>query len=77
MSTTLKNIKALVEVPDKLKRESDYKETEVQLTRFYGGKERGVSLQLGFLNEEGDYQSVQLDNNSVRDLIRELVFNFV
>lgn len=66
MATELKSIKAKIEIPNPPKATSTYKETKVSLTRFYGGKERGVSLQLTFLNENGDCSHIQLDNENVQ-----------
>lgn len=78
MATDLKTLKALIEVPrlDGTMK-SDYKKTEVQLTRFWGGK-RGTSLQIGFKGFDGNYSHIQLDNDNCRKLFEELRdhFNF-
>ena len=55
---------------------SDYKKVDVSLTRFWGGTERKVSLQITFLNEQGNYSHIQLDNENVKLLFEELKENF-
>lgn len=77
MSTTLNNLSGLIEKPISVQEKSEYKETDVNLTVFYGGKNRGKSLQLGFVNELGDYSHIQLDNENVKLLIKQLVENFL
>jgi len=72
MATDLKSIKALIEVPDTARNISDYKETELLLNTFYGGKDRGRSLQLGFYDVDNNYRFIQLDNEAVKVLIEEL-----
>ena len=65
MSTSLETLKG--------KKESvrgysiDYVECDLYLTRFYGGVERGASLQITFGQ---DY--IQIDNESVHRLIKIL-----
>lgn len=77
MSTELKTLKGKIEIP---KRDgtmtSDYKEVDVSLTRFWGGPERKLSLQITFLNEQDDYSHIQLDNENVKLLFEELKENF-
>lgn len=55
---------------------SNYKDTEVSLNSFFGGVHRGKSLQITFLNEEGNFSHVQLDNESVKILLEELKQSF-
>ena len=77
MATELKTLKGKIEIP--LKNgimTSDYKDVDVLLTRFWGGKERGVSLQITFLNENENYSHVQLNNENVKQLIEELNLYF-
>lgn len=76
MATDLKSIKATIEIPKLTERESLYAPTDINLTSFYGGEKRGHSLQLGFVSSDGNYHFVQLDNNSVKTLIKELTTNF-
>lgn len=74
MSTELKTLKGKIEVPDLSKRKSAYKSTELHLNRFYGGQNRGTSLQIGFYNENGIYNHIQLDCQTVlelRDILNE------
>ena len=77
MATELKTLKGKIEIP---KRDgtmtSDYKKVDVSLTRFWGGAERKVSLQITFLNEQGNYSHIQLDNENVKLLFEELKENF-
>lgn len=68
MSTTFKSISAKIEISDPKKRESNYKETEVNLTSFFGGVKRGHSLQIGFVNEQNQYSHIQLDNENIQKL---------
>ena len=74
MSTELKTLKGKIEVPNPPKIESTYKSTELHLNRFYGGKDRGTSLQIGFYNQLGQYNHIQLDYQTVlelRDILNE------
>lgn len=73
MSTELKTLSAKIEIPNKEQMSSNYLDTEVYLTRFYGGANRGSSLQLGFRDENGNYHHVQLDNATVKQLLKELI----
>ena len=77
MSTELKSIKGKIEIPNPSKVTSNYQETEVHLNRFWGGTERGVSLQITFLNENGNYSHIQLDNENVKELIEILKENYL
>lgn len=72
MSTNLKTLKGKTENPDTTQKIPTYKDTEVHLTRFFGGVERGTSLQLGFYDADKNYHHVQLDNENVKELIKEL-----
>ena len=68
MSTELKTLKGKIEIPDSPKMESTYKSTELYLTSFYGGQERGTSLQIGFYNDLGNYNHIQLDHETIIEL---------
>lgn len=68
MSTNLKSIQGKIEIPNLKQMESDYKHTELHLTKFYGGTNRGTSLQIGFYNEMGKYNHIQLDSNAIKEL---------
>jgi hypothetical protein len=70
MSTELKSITAKIEIPSDIygTRESCYIETEVSLTRFYGGTDRSTSLQLTFSDENGEYKHIQLDSENIKEL---------
>lgn len=73
MSTELKTLKGKIEIPRKDgSMISDYKEVDVSLTRFWGGTERGTSLQITFLNDQGNYSHVQLDNENVKLLFEKI-----
>lgn len=77
MSTELKTLKGSLELPERGgSMTSKYKKVDVSLTRFWGGSERNMSLQITFLNEQEDYSHVQLDNENVKLLIEELNNNF-
>jgi hypothetical protein len=73
MSTQLIELQGKKEIP--MGNHSEYIDKELHLTRFFGGAERGTSLQItitGFANT--DY--IQLDNQAVQALIRALVDAF-
>lgn len=72
MSTELKTLKGLIEIPNPKTHVSEYKETDILLNSFWGGTKRGCSLQITFENESGNYSHVQLDNTQVLELIKEL-----
>lgn len=77
MSTELKTLKGKIEIPKRNgTMTSDYKEVDISLTRFWGGAKRGTSLQITFLNENGNYSHVQLNNENVKQLIEELNLYF-
>ena len=77
MATKLKSLKGNIEIPKKDgTMTSNYKEVEVFLTRFWGGIKRETSLQITFLNEQGNYSHVQLDKENVKLLINELNVHF-
>lgn len=63
MSKTLLECPGLIEVPDTVKRESNYKSTNVHFGSFSGGTQRGHSLQISF-----DEHHVQLSNEQVMKL---------
>lgn len=67
MTTRMKSISGLIELPHPEKMESSYIPTELSITRFYGGKNRGVSVQLT-LNRE----YIQIDHDSIKELINTL-----
>lgn len=77
MSKELEPIKATIEIPNTKTKTSEYIEREVDLTSFFGGSERGHSLQLGFMNEKGFYSFIQIDNEQVKQLIKELVKTYL
>ena len=68
MSTELKTLNGKIEVPFPEKMRSIYTSTELHLNRFYGGQDRGTSLQIGFYNESGQYNHIQLDCQTVLEL---------
>lgn len=68
MSTELKSIQGKIEIPNLKTRESDYKHTELHLTKFYGGTNRSTSLQIGFYNDLGIYNHIQLDSKAIKEL---------
>lgn len=72
MSTELNSIKGKIEVPIPHKLHSEYKTAFLEITSFSGGKERGHSLQLNINSEH-----IQLDNEGVRELIKELVKEYL
>ena len=68
MSTELRSLKGKIEIPNTQSMNSDYKETELFLNRFWGGTYRGTCLQITFLNEEGNYSHVQIDSENIEEL---------
>lgn len=69
MSTELSTLKGKIQDIDKSTRDLPiYVDTEINLTRFYGGVDRGTSLQIGFITLEGNYSYVQLDNENLKEL---------
>ena len=72
MSTTYEPIPGLLEVPIPATRTSDYFPAELHVSRFFGGKGRGVSIQLGITLDSGDYNDIQLDNRSAHKLLEIL-----
>lgn len=78
MSTDLKTLKGKIETAAFIgnKTEPHYISKELHLTSFYGGKERGKSLQLGFETLTKEYAHIQLDNDTVKELIEILQENF-
>lgn len=68
MATTYDPITGLLEVPIPAIRKSEYLPSKLHITRFFGGTERGVSIQLGIEDENG-YKDIQLDNRSANELL--------
>jgi hypothetical protein len=68
MSTQLKSLKGKIEEPSSISDKSNYFDAELDLNRFYGGIERGISLQMGFYNELGRYNHIQLDDKNIIEL---------
>lgn len=68
MSTPLKSLKGKIEKPSSISDKSNYFDAELDLDRFYGGIERGTSLQMGFYNQLGQYNYIQLDNKNIMEL---------
>lgn len=69
MSTELKTITAKIEIPtNNGTMESNYVDTDVHLTRFYGGIQRKGSLQITFKDEFEDYKHIQLDSENIKQL---------
>jgi len=68
MSTELKTIKGKKEVVnDANKRQISYKDSELHLTRFFGGLLRGQCLQLTL-----DDSHIQLERNEIIELMKQL-----
>ena len=76
MSTELKTLQGKIEIPNPPKMSSIYKSTELHLNRFYGGQDRGTSLQIGFYNESGKYSHIQLDHETILELKNILIEEF-
>lgn len=78
MSTKLETLKGKIETTTSVnsKIEPFYPSREVYLTSFYGGKERGKSLQLSFNTLMHENVHIQLDNATVKELIEILQENF-
>jgi len=68
MSTELGKLKGKIEIPVPGRMEVTYMDTEVSLNRFWGGTERGVSLQLIVENEAHRFSYVQLSEYEVKIL---------
>lgn len=68
MSTELKSLKGKIEKPSSIEEKSNYFDVKLDLNRFYGGIERGTSLQMGFYNQLGQYNHIQLDNKNIMEL---------
>ena len=71
MSTTYEPIKGKREVPIPELHKSTYMPAELHITRFYGGVDRGVSIQLGILDMDW-FHSIQLDNVAAHALLKQL-----
>ncbi len=67
MSTTLGIIKGRQEIPQKGIMKSNYKDSELVLTRFSGGTKNGTMLQISTENDH-----IQLTVQQVRNLIDTL-----
>lgn len=72
MSTELNSIKGKFEVPIPHTKESEYKDGFLHLTSFFGGENRGHSLQLTINNSH-----IQLSKPQVLQLIKELVNTYL
>ena len=69
MSTELETIAAKIEIPlNNGTMESNYIDTDVHLTRFYGGIQRKGSLQITFKDEFEDFKHIQLDSKNIKML---------
>ena len=68
MATELKTLNGKIEIPFPEKMRSTYMSTELHLNRFYGGEDRGASLQIGFYNQLGEYNHIQLDHETIIEL---------
>jgi hypothetical protein len=70
MSTSLGVIKGEVEIPNTKKQNSDYKYTELHVTKFYGGHRRGTSVQLSIVTDSIDH--IQIPQSEIPRLIEML-----
>lgn len=73
MSTNLGVIKAKIEVP--VHTESSYIDIDVRITGFWGGTQRGHSVQFAFTNENNETCHFQLDAKAILQL-KTLLDNF-
>jgi hypothetical protein len=73
MSTQLIELEGKKEIP--VGNRSEYVDKEVHLTRFYGGVERGASLQIT-ITGYGNTDYIQLDNAATKELIKALLAAF-
>ena len=76
MSTELGKLKGKIEIPVPGKMKVTYMNTEVHITRFWGGTERGVSLQLTFENETHGFSHIQISKEEAEILKNILNENF-
>jgi hypothetical protein len=76
MSIELGKLKGKIEIPVPGKMKVTYMDTEVSINRFWGGTERGASLQLTFENELHTFSHVQLSECEVKILKNILNENF-
>jgi hypothetical protein len=67
MSTELKSTKGLEEIPVPNERRSEYEETHLLMTSYWGGRDKGRMVQL---TPERDH--IQLDKAGVQDLVNTL-----
>ena len=73
MSTQIITLEGKKEIP--MGNRSEYVDKEIHLTRFYGGTERGASLQITIAGHANtDY--IQLDNATTKELIKALLDAF-
>lgn len=77
MATKLKPLKGKMELSIDNDIEPIYRDTDINLTIFAGGKLRGKSLEIGFKNHNNVYSHVQLDNSTVHDLFILLRDNYI
>lgn len=77
MSINLQSIPASIELPSSSYDRTQYIETELELTVFAGGKVRGKSLQLSFVNENGNNHAIQLRNVDTIKFIKILQEEFI
>lgn len=68
MSKELESIKGKIELPNPDTSRSNYTDREVFLTAFYGGIERGDSLQITFTNEFCNPCHIQIDSSNIEKL---------
>ena len=75
MSTQYEPIVGDIEYPLTEEKRNNYVPALLHISRFFGGKDRGVSIQLGIENEyDNSYSHIQLDNksaNALLELLRE------
>lgn len=70
MSTALKSFDGLTEIPHPAKLTSSYLPAKLFLTRFWGGKIRGVSIQITLESRE---RYIQLDEKTAREFAKEIL----
>lgn len=75
MSTELTNISAKIEVPDTINKVSNYLDRTIFLNSFYGGNNRGKSLQITFYDEEDNGRHFQLDKENV-EILKQILQEF-
>lgn len=75
MSTVIGNIQGSLEIPHK-DMTVHYEDRVITVTSFSGGKQRGKSLQIIFLDDDLRTQHFQLSNEAVKELKEILINNF-